>query len=48
MYYYNLLFPAHERFLVGREINMAFLPYTLLYFFNHTFRPLSSRSHRPL
>ena len=39
MYYHNMLFSAHERFLIGREIHMAFAIYLNILIY-HTFRPL--------
>ena len=41
-----MLFPAHERFLIGREPHGITAIYLIIFIY-HTFRPLSLRSHRP-
>ena len=47
MYYHNMLFSAHERFLIGREPHGISAIYLIIFIYQ-TFRPLSLRSHRPL
>ncbi|MCI6080821.1 MAG: hypothetical protein MR724_04605 [Prevotella sp.] len=41
-----MLFPAHERFLIGRDPHGITAIYLIIFIYQ-TFRPLSLRSHRP-